>query len=191
MRVRKGFTLMEMLIVMGLMSLVIVFLGIFVSRNWNNYRVQNQMSFDQQKASSVLREFELSARAASELLTVNQNELKFYKFFDLGSSYPDQVRYFVDGNKFKVGITHPAGTALNITYPSGSEEVRLVIDGVVNTGQLFKYYDGNNNQLNAPVSPFGVRMIGLTIRIDPNGPKPPGVMGVSTKVNLRNMKDNL
>jgi len=188
---KSGFTLVEMIVVIALVSLLTVIVSTFLSQSIKSYRLKSQSADLQEKAAHVMREFEQTARAASSVLTASETEFKFYRFFDLTSTYPTQVRYFLDGNKFKIGLTEPEGTAPNITYPTGSEKITLIIEDVVNLDVLFKYYNGNGELLIDPVDPVNAKMVELTISLDQNPNAPPESVSETTKINLRNMKDNL
>lgn len=186
---KTGYTLIEMLVVISLVGMIVVLISMFVGNSWRSYRRQSNTIMGVEAASSALRNFEITTRAASTILTATPNELKFYRFDDLSSAFPNQVRYFVDGNQFKVGVTEPYGTAPNITYPAENEVIKLVINKVTNTTELFKYYSGNNIELN-PVTISSIRMIQLTLKVNMNEVNG-SVVGVETRVSLRNMKDNL
>ena len=188
---KSGFTLIEMTVVIALVSILTVIVSVFLSQSIKSYRLKSQSADLQDKAAHVMREFEQTARAASGVVTTSETEFKFYRFFDLTSTYPTQVRYFLDGNKFKIGVTDPVGTAPNITYPAGNEKITLIIENVVNLDVLFKYYDGNGELLTDPVDPINTKMVELTISLDQNPGVPPDAISETTKINLRNMKDNL
>ena len=183
--------MIEMVVVIALIAILTVVLSAFLSQSLKSYRLKRQSVDLQEKAAHVIREFEQTVRAASDVLVASETELKFYRYFDLTSAYPTQVRYFLDSNKFKIGLTDPVGTAPNITYPTENERITLIIEDVVNTDVLFKYYDGNNTLLTDPVDAVTVRMVELTISLDQNPGAPPEPIAEQTKINLRNMKDNL
>lgn len=187
----SGFTLIEMTVVIALVSIITVIVSVFMSQSIKSYRLKSQSTDLQEKAAHVMREFEQTARAASEIVSASETEFLFLRYFDLTSAYPTQVRYFLDGNKFKIGLTEPIGTAPNITYPAGSEVITLIIEDVVNLDVLFKYYNGNGDLLTDPVDPVNAKMIELTISLDQDPNAPPEPVSEMTKINLRNMKDNL
>lgn len=188
---KRGFTLIEMVTAIALFSMLALILSAFLSQSIKSYRIKRQSVDLQEKSAHVMREFEQTARAASTVVNASETEFRFYRFFDLTSPYPKQVRYFLDGNKFKIGETDPVGTAPNITYPSQNEVITLIIEDVVNTDVLFKYYNGADDALSDPVNKVSVRMVELTISLDQNPGAPPEPIVESTKVELRNMKDNL
>jgi len=188
---KPGFTLIEMVTVIALFSMLTLIMSAFLSQSIKSYRIKRQSVDLQEKSAHVMREFEQTARAASTVINASETEFKFYRFFDLTSPYPKQVRYFLDGDKFKIGETDPVGVAPNIIYPSQNEIITLIIEDVVNTDVLFKYYNGASVIISDPVDETNVRMVELTISLDQNPNAPPEPIVETTKIELRNMKDNL
>jgi hypothetical protein len=154
------------------------------------YRIKNQSVKLEENAATVMREFERSARAASKIITASDNEFTFYRYFDLTSPEPTQVRYFMVGGSFRVGLTPPHGVQPNITYPATDETIDLLIEDVRNT-DLFQYFDGNSNQLSSPIDISEVRMANLKITLDKDPDKVPEAITETTSVSFRNLKDNL
>ena len=188
---RSGFTLVEIVIALGLFSILAAMLSTFLSKSLWSYRIKKQDSELQEKAAHVMREFEQMTRAGNKVILAEANELKFYRFFDLASVSPTQVRYFKEGNEFKIGITEPIGTEPNVTYPSSGERIDLIVGDVTNLDSIFKYYDGNGVELPLPMDTTKIRMVELEITLDQNPNIPPEAVTEVTKVTLRNMKDNL
>ncbi len=187
---KRGFSLVEMVMVVALVSMLTVVITAFLSQSIKSYRIKRQSVDLEEKAAHAMREFEKTTRAASEIKTAGVNELMFLRYFDLTSISPTQVRYFVDGTQFKVGLTQPVGDPPNVTYPPENEVIDLLINDVTNTDSLFKYYDGGNEELSVPVNITNVKMISLSISLDKNN-LPPAPITETTIVSLRNMKDNL
>ncbi|OQA03005.1 MAG: hypothetical protein BWY68_00861 [bacterium ADurb.Bin400] len=145
----------------------------------------------QEQAARVMREFELSTRAATELVTANPGELEFYRYYDLTSVSPTKVRYFMNGGTFLVGKTKPVGVPPGVIYPPENEEVDFLIENVVNGSSIFNYYDDNNSELTSPFNISSVKMVRLTISLDRNPDALPNMITETTVINLRNMKRNL
>jgi len=188
---RSGFTLVEIVIALGLFSILAAMLSTFLSKSLWSYRIKKQDSELQEKAAHVMREFEQMTRAGNKVILAEANELKFYRFFDLASVSPTQVRYFKEGNEFKIGITEPVGTEPDVTYPQSGERIDLIVGDVTNLDSIFKYYDGNGVELPLPMDTTKIRMVELEITLDQNPNVPPEAVTEVTKVTLRNMKDNL
>lgn len=188
---KKGFTIIELVAVTGLITVITLLVMSMLVSSLKTYRTKRQVVDAEEKTAAVMREFEQTTRAATKLLLIGPNQLTFYRFYDLTSSSPTQVRYFVDGSQFKVGLTSPQGTAPDVTYPSASEKIDLIIPDVTNGNQLFDYYDGNSSHLTGAINSADIRVIRLTISLDKNGSAPPGPTTETTEVMLRNMKSNL
>jgi len=188
---KKAFSLIEMVVVVALVSMITVVVTAFLSESIKTYRLKRQSVELEGKAAQAMREFEITTRAADKIIKANDNELIFLRYFDLTSVFPTQVRYFIDGNKFKMGLTQPSGTDPNIVYPPENETIELLINDVVNADLLFKYFDGSNAELSLPINVTNLKMISLSISLDKNGDLPPASIVETTKVSLRNMKDNL
>lgn len=188
---KKGFTLIEMIVVIGLISLMTLLIASMLSQSVKNYRIKRQSVDLEEKSAHVLREFEQTTRAATKILTANTSELSFYRFANLTDVSPVKVRYFMSGTQFEIGVTQPFGTPPNVAYPSANEAVTLIIPNVTNGSSLFEYFDGNNVKIINLSDLSIIKMIGLTISLDMNTAKTPVPVVSSTKVNLRNMKNNL
>lgn len=186
-----GFSLVEMLVALAIFSTISIILATFLSQSLKSYRIKKEESEEQEKTSHIMREFEKMTRAGTRVLTADENELKFYRYFDLSSASPTQIRYFIDGNQFKIGETEPVGIEPNITYPQSAETIHLIVDDVENPNMIFSYFDGDRNVLNIPIDTTKIRLIKLTISLDQDPNKPPSAVTDTTEVSLRNLKDNL
>lgn len=190
-RKAKGFSLIELIIVIGLVSFMTLLLSSFITQSMKSYHTKRQSVDEEEKAAHVMREFELTTRAATKILVANENEYKFLRYMDLTSPEPIQVRYFAENGQFKIGYTNPSGTAPNITYPSENETIELVVTDVVNPTPIFSYFSSGNAALSFPIDIAQIRMVELEICLDENMASPPGPVTQRTMVSLRNMKDNL
>lgn len=189
---KKGFSLIEIVAVTAFIGVLTVIVSSLMSQSLKTYRVGKERVDLQDRGAVVTRNFEQMARAATEIVTASSNELIFYRFFDLTSSSPKQVRYFLTGDTldtFEIGITDPIGTEPNISYPPEREDIDLIIDNV--TSLSFEYFNDFDTQLVLPFEPKLVRMLNLTISLDKDVNKSPQATVLSTTVSLRNLKTNL
>lgn len=178
-----------MLAIISILSVVSLLTMNFIIQGIQLYKSNETTSKLQENVASVMREFEYSTRAASQITTANNNELVFLRYYDLVSIAPIQVHYFMDGSDFKVGKALPVGTPPTITYPN--EEIVLLIKNVKNPNVLFSYFDEQNTQLSGAISLPTIRMIGLSISLDDNIKSTAKTVDGTTRVSLRNMKTNL
>lgn len=195
----KGFTLVEILVVMGIATLLglgaitllrdtTVFQGVFR---------QGLNSVDEGR--KILRPLVGEVRSASSAhngayaLEVAEDEtLVFYSDID-NDNLIERVRYFIDEGTLKKGVIEPTGSPLGYT---GNEQISWVIQDVTNgTTPLFEYfdtnYDGTTEPLAQPVTTGDVRLIKITIIIDHDPERPPEPVELTTQMTIRNLKDNL
>ena len=187
--VKKGFTLVEIIVVLGIVSILTLIMTNFLTRSLKSYQVGRSLIVQQEKAASVMREFEFSARALTEIVSATDKELVFYRFFDLSSPDPKKVRFFLDGNSFKVGATDPVRVGELVNYPIENEEITLLIQNV--SSLELSYFDANDQEV-TDLNSFGpIKMVGLSVEIDNKTTESPEPTKASTMVNLRNKKSNL
>ena len=125
----------------------------------------------------------------------------FYANVD-GDVAIERVRYFIGTstasprNTLRRGIINPTGT--NYT---GTETITTIARDVANSTStpIFTYYDGNFDGVTAsstaplpsPVNIPLVRLVRITLVLNPNGVRAPVMQTYSTFVALRYLKDNL
>jgi hypothetical protein len=145
----------------------------------------------EEKGTTVMADFESETRSATQITAESQNSLTYLRFFDLTSLTPSQVRYFIVGNQLKIGVTPPTIAGLNVNYRSQDEVIKTVATDLTTTSNIFSYFDANSSKLNDPINTAQIKMIGINISMDNDVNNPPVPVTDSTKVSLRNLKDNL
>lgn len=184
----KGISLIEMIIVITLVSALSLVLSRFLVQGFSSYQNSKQGIELEQDAARVMRDFEYSARALTEIGTATDTEFTFLRYYDLDSVSPKQVRYFLDSVVFKSGITEPFGISPNVGYPENNEQIHYLIENVEHI--KFQYFDDNNVELDLPINLSMVRMVQLTLELKNSGGRSSSTTQ-TTKVNLRNLKKNL
>ena len=116
---KKGMTLIELIVTTGIVVFLVVVVSTLLVRSISAYRISNKSISLQEDAAKVMREFEYSARAATEVITSTENEFSYYRYFDLDSTSPSRVRFFAENGEFKMGRTEPQGTEPDIREPEG------------------------------------------------------------------------
>ncbi len=197
---KKGISLVELIVTTGLVSVLALVVSVLLVRSLTTYRITNKSINMQEDAAKVMREFEYSSRAASEIVTATVSEFTYLRYFDLTSTSPTQIRFYEDNGQFKMGRTEPFGTPPTITYPQGDEVVTLLIDDVVapTSTIFFNYFDDFSVQIPSlldnppvPVNIPAVKMVEFTITVDDDINTLPQSVTEITRVHLRNMKTNL
>ncbi|MEI6498641.1 MAG: hypothetical protein WCO23_01635 [bacterium] len=184
----KGTSLIEMIVVVAILSTLSLVVSRFLVQGISSYESSKKGIDMEQDAARVMRDFEYSTRALTEINTANATEFSFLRYYDLDSISPKENRYFLDNTIFKSGITEPFGTPPLVIYPEGNEQIHYLIENVDSI--KFQYFDDNNAEIMTPINIPNVRMVQLTITLKSTGAENGSITQI-TKVNLRNFKKNL
>ena len=122
-------------------------------------------------------------------------EILFYSNIDT-DILTERVRYFVDGDILKKGVTKPTGE-LFYEYNTSTEQISELVHSLstpINT--VFSYYDGTYNGADAtstmtyPIILPRVRVIGVKLEVKQSSAPNAPIVEIKTKVQLRNLKTN-
>ncbi len=199
---QRGFTFVELLITIGVFSVVIVAV---VSFTYFLY-VKNAYIFQQAQATNEarkgidalnrnLREAQNGEDGSYILESANAQELVFYSDMDADDAV-ERVRYFLDGTNFKMGVVEPTGDPAQ--YILAGEQI-TVLSMYVRNGALdvFTYYNGDypadivNNPLAMPASLMDVKLVHLFLRINIDPNRAPSDFDLESDIQIRNLKVNL
>jgi len=195
----RGFSLMEILIVMG----VLVFISVVVANfqtNVINFNISTQNSLTAQTDGrrvvktivAELRNVSPSALGSYPIEAAGTSTLIFYSDADKDGQR-ERIRYFLNNRTLQKGVIKPSGNPVGYT---GAETVTtLVSDLANNPGPIFEYYDtsysGTSLPLTQPVNILNVRLVKITVYIDKDPNRSPATIIFTSQVTLRNLKDNL
>lgn len=207
--ISRGFTLVEAVIAVGIISMIT--LGIFTFQRTvitNAKVLQSSMSAQQQVRktmqtfSAELRSATQSANGSYPIESAGTSSLVFYANIDKDPSI-ERVRYFygtsTSGGTYNTllkGVTKPVGSV----YSTSSEKISYLVYDLKNssTSPIFTYYDSTYNgtasstaPLPIPVSIPSIRLVMMSLGVDPNAARSPIYNTYKTQVSLRNLKDNL
>jgi prepilin-type N-terminal cleavage/methylation domain-containing protein len=195
---QKGFALVELLVAIGVLTLIIGAFGAFKANVFSLNRVLQVGLKNQEEAKKVVRPMANEVRSATQsnlgayaIAESNPTSFSFYTDID-NDGLREKIRYFLDGTDFKKGIIKPSGNPL--TYDQEGEQIIEVIHSVLPLDIFYYYnssYDGTSDPLEDPVSPSDVRLIKVVLEIDDDPDNPPASFQVTTQVSMRNLKDNL
>jgi len=197
---KKGFTLIEILVTVGIMSMIVGLLGAFQADIFSFNNIIQTGIRNQSEAKKIIRPFSNEVRSASvsnlgsyPVAESASSTFAFYSDID-GDGLKEKIKYFLDGSDFKKSVIKPSGQPLE--YDEENEEIIRVIQDVINQ-DIFEYYDSSydgtasSTKLVQPVVTSDVRLIKITILIDSDPNRPPGAVEITTQVSIRNLKDNL
>lgn len=200
MKFTRGFTLIEVVVVMGILGLISVSVGKFAVDVFGLNSYTTGSLTVSQDARNLLRIMtrEIRAAAPSEngafpLVAVSSSTISFYSDVD-GTGQRDLVRYYLSSTTLIKGVIAPTGNPL--TYVAGNEQTSIVMSDVRNgTTSIFTYYDntyaGTSSPLSYPVAIQSVRLVRIDLTLDANADRSPDKKTFTTQVSIRNLKDNL
>ena len=197
---KKGFSLIEILVVMFLLGLIGTAIATFSNDIFSLSRILNRDLSSQQEVrialkqiSAELRSSSLSSTGSYAIAEASSTSLTFYSDIDDDGS-KERLRYFLQNSVLKRGVLKPSGNPLS--YNPASETVSDLVRGVYATSSpIFSYYnsqyDGAISPLTQPVTTTVVRLIKVAVTVDGDLAEPPAPFTLTTQISLRNMKDNL
>jgi prepilin-type N-terminal cleavage/methylation domain-containing protein len=198
---QKGFTLIEILIALGLFTGLVVLLTTFQKDIFvNNTFIQNSLVVESEARGALKKTIaELRAAVPSNnglypIILADKNSLTFFSDVNR-DGLRERVRYFVTSSSLKRGVTPPTGSPY--IYLDANESLFTVVHTLVNptTTPVFNYYDdtytGSSSPLAWPVNVSDIRLIKMTIMVDVDPVRSPTVMTFESQVTIRNLKDNL
>lgn len=196
----KAFTIIELTVVTGILGLLSLLVALMLTQGMKSYRHgQNEIRM-QDSTAKALRDFETKSRAAEEIITANANEFVFYAYIANDTRpAPSKIRYFISGNKLVRGVISPQGAGPTFAYPSEDEVFNDVGTGILNTDEVFSYYNDHDydysndatTKLAFPVNLAQIKMVRISMRVDFDTAQSPVPSEESTLVSLRNLKRNL
>ena len=198
----SGFSLVEIVVVLGILSIFTVLIADFQAKVFQLNRVFQGGIYEQTDADNIiksmaaeLRSMSPSSAGAYPIDQASTSTLSFYNDIDDDGS-KEKLRYFLSGTSLKRGVIKPTGNPP--VYNSLSEVSTTLISSVRNgtSTPIFTYFDTNydggaTSSLSLPINVSKVRLVNINVLIDADPNKPLAQLIGSTQVSLRNLKDNI
>lgn len=196
---KKGFTLIEMLVVVGISSIVIGAMIRFMGTSIPLYRstfIQTSANetarVQLKRIAHEIREARPSDTGAFPLVEASASRLIFYANVDSDAAV-ERVRYELVGTDMVRGVTQPTGSP--IVYATAGEVVTTVARSVQNgSNPVFMYYGTDYPEDTTPVASSNlaaITYISFSFTIDADTGNNPPAVTVQSQVQLRNLKTNL
>ena len=197
---RNGFTLIEMVVAIGIFSLISVGVIALVSAVLVNSTKQGNLLANNDQARKVAfnlmteaRNAQTSANGSYALSTASAQQLIF--FSNVNGSI-NRINYYIQNGALKKGLTTPSGNPPS--YNLAQEVVTTVQNNVANgANPLFYYYDDtyngvSGNPLTQPVNVTKVKFIKINLSVyNLAGVTNTNSYTVTSSGAIRNLKTNL
>lgn len=194
---QRGFTLLEILIAMGIFLLILFVVttfgldvstfGGFLGESLNS---QNDLQQTFKQMRTEIRSLGPASNGAYAIESATATSLAFFSDFDNDGLF-ERIRYFLDGTTLKRGVTKPTGNPL--VYLTDNEQIKEVARSIVNNPPIiFSYYpkgvtaEGTPFPLPADVSL--IRLIKISLTVDADTQQLPAPTSLSMAVALRNFR---
>lgn len=197
----QGFTLAEIVVVVGIFGIIVLAISSFQVNVLNNNKYAQDSLSSAFDARNILRVMVKELRGASPgidgsfaITTAATNTIAFYSDVD-GDGVKDKVRYYIATSTLRKGYIKPTGNPP--VYSSANEVFITLASNIKNatSSPLFEYFDSNyagtSTPLTQPVTLTNVHLVKINLLIDADPNKSPNVRTYTSQVNLRNLKDNL
>ena len=196
----KGFTILEVVIVMAVLAIVIFAMSTFQVDVFKNTKsLQESLSATQElrivlkKIINEIRPAEPSATGAYIIALAQKDFITFFSDID-DDGLVEETRYFLDGSDLKKGVITPSGSPLS--YNPLDEIINIVLQDVVNPNdEIFNFYDKNYPEITSdplvePININEVRLVEITLTVNHDPNRSPDPLTNTSQVSIRNLKDN-
>ncbi len=199
--ISRGFTLLEILIVMAILSGLIFVISYFGYNVFNLQIFLGQSFVEQQEVSLTLSNMGIemrgmgpSANGSYTIESASSKSFTFYSDVD-GSGVFSRVRYYVSGTTLTRGLTKPTGNPA--VYNPANEVLTDVVHNVilapVASQSLFTYYDpnytGTQTAMPSPINVNQIRLVKITVTVDPTPGDTKSRTDYSNTVLIRNLRN--
>ncbi len=189
---QRGYSLLELIIVISLMSVVAIPLIMFTSRGIASYEFMQLQSDTSTDLSILSQRMGKVIRGTTNVIDAQNNSLTIYGYFSPQDTIVKKIRYFINGTHLNIGVTPPTGTAPNYTYNVADEVVTTTrVDLAMGGQSMFTYYDDTGTILPNGFAVSQIKAIGLYVAANPDTTRLSVPISLSTRVTLRNFKTNL
>lgn len=197
---KKGFSLIEVVIVIGILALILMAISYF-GQNLFIFNGRYQLSFAAdsnakaalKKLTAELRSAESSVEGGFPLESAASTSVVFFSDPDK-DGVRERLRYFIENKSLKRGLIKPSGSPM--VYNSDDEKIQVLIADLLMASSTFLYfgndYDGaaSSTPLAEPIDTQAVRMARFVFVIQALSKRAPAPYTVQSEVMIRNLKDN-
>lgn len=192
----KGMSLVELIVAVGIMAIVLSGMTVFLSSVWKTQLFTMRTGEASLTASrgvegmvDLIRNAQTGADGSFPVARATGTEFSFFADENHDGKI-ERIHLFYDAaaKAVKYGVTDPT-TATPPTYPASDGSVSNVAVSVANSGSqpVFTYYDSSNGSLPSSPTLSDVRMVHVSIFIDPDPSPNSNTVEISSFASLRNL----
>lgn len=191
---KRGFTLIETIVTVGISALVITALSLLIIYFYRTdaYVLEETVAVQSAhngilNAMRDLREASYGANGAYPIVSAATSSVTFY-VDPAGDGIVDKVHYYILGGSLYRGVTLPIGSPSSyIGQPESTSTIATYVLSNTSTS-IFRYYDTNGNQLtNFPIDIAKITSVNTTITVNLNPDRAPNDYTLSAGATLRNL----
>ncbi len=204
---QAGFTLVELLIVLFIISILSVVIGEFQSKVFTYNRILTTGNNARFEGTKVVKQIAAEMRAMGPssaggypIEAAGTSSIIFYNDVD-DDGIKERIRYYISGKTLYKASMKPIIDQNGQTLTT--ETITTVITNVINTSAdpIFSYFDTNYNgaessatstaALPLPINISKIRLIQIRVLTDNSNNEPLAPLELRTQTSIRNLKDNL
>lgn len=203
MRNKRGFSLIETIVLIFVFAIVMAALSVFIVRNYQlySYNLQQVTAINEARRGieimvKEIREARYGEDGSYPILEAGDFNFVFYSDIDRDSAV-ERNRYFLDGANLKKGVVEPSGDPPQYIL---SGETTAIISAYARNGTttpIFKYYNGDwpgdtiNNPLPTLTRLTDTKLMHVYLKINVDPKRPPDDFILESDTQIRNLKTNL
>ncbi len=152
-------------------------------------RVGEGASTLQAEGSLLLDQITRDIRGATNVISATGQTLTIEVYPRFPSALPQRIRFFMQGNELKRGLTPPQGVPGK--YPPANETFRTLAKHAAENSFTLHYMNQDGVDLGINPSVGSIALIKLNVRLEDRSVRNPQVLNLEGKAHLRNRKTNL
>ena len=205
----RGFTFVETIVTIAIVSVVMLGTTMFFSRMWTMHHFVIKSGIASFVASRAVEDMINTMRKAQQadngsfpIAFADDHEFIFYADYDDDNTV-ERIRYFLDGNILKMGIIEPDNSTPS-KYVISTEVVKDIAKNITNTdtsgeaifeyydidGEIYSYSDIEGKALATIAVPAEIRMVKVILYINPEPYfRSPNDVRIQSFVVVRNLTE--
>lgn len=204
----RGITLVETLVSIGIFSIVMLGTSIFFVRMWEVNSFTYEIGIASfvanrgiEEATQNIRKARPAENGAFAIEYADEDEITFFMDYDY-DGVAERIHYFVENERFQMGVREPDLSTTPISYAEGDELVIDAANYIVNESNgydTFEYYgdeneaysygDVDSNKLTTPIDTGDIKMVKILLFVNPDPIRKPNNVRIQSFVVIRNLTD--